>query len=547
MNRSIHGLLALVFCIYQSCDATSSLLSKMSTEEKVGQLLMVHFHGEDVNDDAKVLIHQAHVGGFIYFNWSNGLHNPKQVQKLSTNLQKQVQKTDNPIPLIIAVDQEGGVVSRLKKGFTVFPGNGAIAKTGIPGLAYQCASATAVELKAVGVNMTLGPVVDVNVNPYNPVIGVRSFSNHPEKVVTFAREALRGFQKEQLISVLKHFPGHGDVTLDSHVDLPMVDKTIDELKETELYPFREMCEEADAIMTAHLLVPALDPFNCATLSKRVTQKILRDEYGFEGVIMSDSLVMKGFLTNCPNIGEAAIRAFEAGCDMLILGGKQLLIEDGFELNCEDTLTIYNYLLEAVYEGRIPEQRLNDSVERILRLKDKYRLIDQVNEEKDLTAHVNTPYHKKIAREVAYRALRNQEDSTQKPPNFGEIRVAVFAPELIQYDLNLTTLATIGKETRTMFFEELNPSLDEALKANSLIKWADAFIVCSYNAWKNDQQAQFIQKLTDSKKPITVIALRDPQDSDYVRHTANFIISTSSPDAYSIQSAVDILTGVTNVP
>lgn len=547
IKKSMIGLLTLVFCSYQACHATSSLVSKMSIEEKVGQLLMVHFNGEDANDEAQILIQQAHVGGVIYFNWSNGLNNPKQVQKLSRNLQKLACETDHKIPLIIAVDQEGGVVSRLKKGFTVFPGNGAIAKTGIPDLAEKCAYATAEELKAVGVNMTLGPVVDVNINPFNPVIGVRSFSNSPEQVVVYAREALKGFRKGQLMSVLKHFPGHGDVTLDSHIDLPIVDKSLNELNKTELFPFKALCSEADAIMTAHLLVPALDPFNCATLSKRITEGVLREEFGFDGVVISDSLVMKGFLTNCPNIGEAAIRAFEAGCDMLILGGKQLLSEDGFELTCEDTLVIYQHLVEAVYTGRVPEDRLNASVSRILTLKDKYGLIEDVHNEKEIAECVNTPSHKKLAREIACRALRNQEGPSQKAPNFGEMRVAIFAPELIQYDLNLTTLATIGKETKTMFFEELNPSTDEQLKANNLINWAEAIIVCSYNAWKNSEQACFIKKLNNTNKPITVIALRDPQDSECIQHNDNFIISTSSPDAYSIQSAVDILTGVMNVP
>lgn len=546
-KKSIFGVLLLFFCCFRICEATPSILKTMSIEEKVGQLLMVHFHGEDVNDEAKMLIHQAHVGAFIYFNWSNGLHSPKQVQKLSRNLQKQARQTEHQIPLIIAVDQEGGVVSRLKKGFTVFPGNGALTKTGVPELAEKCAYATAEELKAVGVNMTLGPVVDVNVNPHNPVIGVRSFSNSPQQVVVYARQTLKGYHEGRIIPVLKHFPGHGDVSLDSHVDLPIVDKTVDELNTTELFPFKSLCSEADVIMTAHLLVPALDPFNCATLSKRVTEGILRNDYHFDGVIMSDSLVMKGFLTNCPNIEEAAIRAFEAGCDMLILGGKQLLSKDGFELTCEDTLLIYQHLVKAVYEGRISLQRLDASVSRILKLKEKYELMEVSTVEPDVKAHVNTPSHKKLAREIACRALSNQEECPQKPPKFGEMKVAVFAPELIQYDLNLTTLATIGKETQTMFFEELNPTSNEQEMADSLINWAEAIIVCSYNAWKNDQQAQFIKKLKEKHKPVTIIALRDPQDRDYIQHDANFIISTSSPDAYSIQSAVDILTGVINVP
>ncbi len=317
---------------------------------------------------------------------------------------------------------------------------------------------------------------------------------------------------------------------------------------TELYPFIQLCGEAGAIMTANLLVPALDPFHCATLSKQIIENLLRKEIGFDGVVITDSLVMKGFLTNCPNIEEAAIRAFEAGSDMLILGGKQLLGEDGLELTISDTLSIYSHLVEAVYSGRISQERLDRSVSRILKLKEKHNLFNPQTINKELIKNkVNTPTHKKLAREIAYRALHNTEEDHSQSLDYSRMRVAVFAPKLTQYDINHTTLQNIGKETKSLFFENLNPSESEYTDAQKLVEWCEAIIVCSYNAWRNDQQIRFIESLSDKRKPVTIIVLRDTQDSEVLKQEADFIISTSSPDAYSIQSVVDVLTGVINVP
>jgi len=158
-------------------------IQTMTLEEKVGQLLMVHFHGEVTNNDAKVLISETKVGGIIYYNWSNELNSPAQVQDLSFGLQKLTQDNRLPIPLFIAVDQEGGVVNRLNYGFTEFPGNRALGETRDPNLAWMAALFIGQELQAVGVNINLAPVVDVNINPHNPIIGVRSFGDDPETVL----------------------------------------------------------------------------------------------------------------------------------------------------------------------------------------------------------------------------------------------------------------------------------------------------------------------------------------------------------------------------
>lgn len=200
----INHLRMLILCgVCMSCYGFDA--SKLSLEEKVGQLLMVHFHGEVANEEAKNLIQDTKVGGIIYYNWSNGLDSPEQVRMLSESLQALVKKNLNPIPLLIAVDQEGGVVSRLSKGFTQFPGNRALGETSHPELAEESAFIIGCELQAVGVNMNLAPVVDINSNPRNPIIGIRSFGEDSDTVIAFGKSALQGYAAAQIIATLKHF------------------------------------------------------------------------------------------------------------------------------------------------------------------------------------------------------------------------------------------------------------------------------------------------------------------------------------------------------
>ena len=349
----IQKLITILFCFS---------LQSMTLEEKVGQLLMVHFRGETPNDDAKTLIQDVCVGGIIYYNWANGLSSPSQVQTLSKGIQALAST-----PLLIAVDQEGGTMSRFTHGFTKFPGNRELGMIGDPDLTEKTAFAIGQELQALGINMNLAPVVDVDTNPRNPIIGTRSYSHSPETVFIHGERAARGYKQANIIATLKHFPGHGDVAIDSHLDLPVLHKTLEELESCELLPFAKLAPSVDAIMTAHILAPALDEEYCATLSSK-TVKYLRDTLGFQGMIISDSLVMKGVLKQCQSIDEAAICALNAGCDMLILGGGGLL-----ELTIADVKRIHRSIADAVKSGRISEERLSQAVEKILNLKEQYGL------------------------------------------------------------------------------------------------------------------------------------------------------------------------------
>lgn len=509
------------------------LLDHMTLEEKVGQLLMVHFNGESANEDAKTLIQKAHIGSIIYYNWANGLQSPLQVHELSHSLQKLANENQNRIPLLIAVDQEGGLVARLTKGFTEFPGNKALGMTQDPKLAELCAFTLGKELQNVGVNLNLSPVVDINSNQKNPTIGLRAFSDSPNVVVDFAKSALKGFRSAGIISVLKHFPGHGDAEIDSHEDLPKIMKSKEELRLTEFVPFFQLSDQADAIMTAHLIVPALDPINCTTLSK-ASLDILRNELGFNGVIISDSLIMEGLLKNCLSIDDATIRALNAGCDMIMLGGKQLIGKHkNQEITVEDILRIHQTLVEAVQTGIISEHRLNDAVQRILDLKKRF-LMDQSNPSVDSFTNFNENHF--LANEIATRSLHIQKNISFPLIDLSNSRIALLAPKIVKHAIIQTSLYYLN-QPEALFFEELNPDDNENKAATALAKDADVIIFCVYNAWKNDKQVMLVNALLNTNKPLFLIVLRDPIDATLFP-LANLIITTFSPTSPSIQAAFE---------
>ncbi len=528
------------FCLGTACCFGSDLLKDMSLEEKVGQILMVHFHGEVINDDARALIQDAKVGSIIYYNWSNGLTSPAQVQALSAGLQRLAKENRIPIPLLIAADQEGGVVARLQSGFTSFPGNRALGETSDPNLAELSALAMGQELQAVGINMNLAPVVDVNSNPRNPVIGVRSFGDDPETVIAFGKKSLEGFKQAEVIATLKHFPGYGDVAVDPHEDLPIIRKSKAELEQVELLPFAKLASSADAIMTAHILVTALDSENCSTLSEK-TLGYLRNVIGFQGVIVADSLVMDGVLKKCHSVDEASIAALNAGCDLLILGGKLLVGEHtGFELTIADVQRIHSSIVKAVKSGRITEEKLNRAVERILALKKRYLNSKIANTQPfDLQDRIYTPSHRALAQKIASLALQTKEKDSHKIGHLSNQKIFVVAPGILQTSLQTTSLFKIGKSVDSYFFNSLSPSSAEVEAVKKRVEAADVVFVCSYNAWKNPPAVALTQSLLETKKPVIVLILRDPLDAALFSD-ADLVFTSFSPTVPSIQAICDQL-------
>ncbi len=504
----------------------------MSLEEKVGQILMVHFHGEVVNQDAKSLIQETKVGAIIYYNWSNGLTSPSQVKILSKELQKLAQENRVPIPLLIATDQEGGVVTRLAH-VTSFPGNRALGETSDTNLAMLSALAMGEELSAVGINMNLAPVVDINSNPKNPVIGVRSFGESAETVIAFGEKALEGFNRAGVVTTLKHFPGYGDVSVDPHEELPIIHKSKAELEKVELLPFATLASSSDAIMTAHILVPALDSENCSTLSEK-SLNYLRNVIGFQGVIVADSLVMDGVLKTCKSVDEASIRALNAGCDLLILGGKLLGGEHkGFELTTEDIQRVHRSIVQAVKNGRIPEAKLNRAVERILLLKER-RLHANTS-----SSNINRSEHQKLAQKIASLSLKVKKKQSDTSFPLDNQKILLIAPEILRTNLEKTSLFRIGKSIDAYFFNTLSPTNDEIDLAKKQATSADVIVICSYNAWKNRSAIGLTQSLLNTSKPVIILSVRDPLDSSLFPD-ADLIFTSFSPTLPSLEAICDQL-------
>lgn len=533
-------IIALV-CLWTTCFGVN-FAPELSLEEKVGQLLMVAFRGETANENAQKLIQDLKVGGIIYYSWANGLSSPQQIITLSSGLQKLNKKNKHSIPLLIATDQEGGIVARLTNGFTRFPGNKALGESGKVDLAKQAALAMGIEMQAVGINMNLAPVVDVNNNPRNPIIGVRSFGETPEIVVGFTKKTLEGYAEAGIIATLKHFPGHGDTEIDSHEDLPIVPKSLEELEKIELLPFKLLAHLAPVIMTAHLLVPSLDAEHSSTLSSK-TLSYLRNEIGFKGVIIADSLVMQGVLKKCETPAEAAIQALNAGCDILLLGGKQLIGGAQEELSVDDIEEIHLSLVQAVRQNRVSEERLNDAVERVLRLKNKY--LASKTKEKPLDKTVNTLAHRKIAAEIATLALKTTIKEDSSIPCLRDKKIMVLAPQLLKANIEQTSLLQIGKTTSCCYFGGLTPSDEDMAIAKQKAEEADVLFLCSYNAWRNPSQENLIQSLIDTGKPVVLMPMRDPIDASLFPK-AHLIFKTFSPTVPSIQAICNKLEKTENI-
>lgn len=343
----------------QENQTISEVLSKMSLEDKIGQMILAGIFGTTLDTNAKNLISQFHVGGIIFYK--NNFETPEQTVQLVNQLKA---GNSSNLPLFLSVDQEGGKVTRLPGGLVNFPPNNQIGDVNDPEFSYKVGSLLGYELKEFGLNLNFAPVLDINSNPNNPVIGDRSFGNNSEIVSTLGIQTMKGIQSQNVIPTIKHFPGHGDTSVDSHLELPIVNESLKELKELELIPFKRAIDDgADVVMVAHILLPELDKINPASMSKAVMTDILRKQLNFTGVIITDDMTM-GAIVEHFDIGKAAVESVKAGSDIILIGHDY-----------NNVVKIISSLKTAVENGEISEQRLNESVERIIQLKRKYSLND----------------------------------------------------------------------------------------------------------------------------------------------------------------------------
>lgn len=530
---------ALLLCglSFSHLSAFTANVANMSLEEKVGQLFLVHFVGDEGNAVSERLISEAHVGGIIYFRWANGLSSPQKVFNLSQQLQKQALATPAAIPLFIAVDQEGGAISRLKTGFTIFPSQCALGLVNDGSLAEECAFACGQELASVGINMNFAPVADILGDPKNPVIGIRAFSSSPDTVAYLGERVINGYRRAGIIPVLKHFPGHGSVSEDSHDLLPIVNKPLVDFEAEDLIPFVRLHPLAEVIMTASVMIPELDPKRCATLSKPILKGLLRETMEYQGLVMSDSLCMGAILTQCQTVADAAVEAFSAGCELLILGGIEGLGSP------EQILTIHRHFVDKVRKGVIDEKKVDLAVTKILALKEKYVNAHEVMlENGDILNFALAVQHRELARRAAEGTI-----SLSCSPSFYlsefrplcDTKIAVIAPEHVRDEIEMTRFSKIGKETFFAYFNHQNPSPDDIKNAAAAADGADIAIICAYNAWLHPRQMEFLMSLKVLGIPTVAMALREPFDAECLEWV-DIAIKTHGPAPCSIEEAISML-------
>lgn len=370
-----------------STDPVMELIDKMTVEEKIGQLFIVSYRYdhqgnplEEVDDNTRESIKRNKPGGVILF--AENISTIPQTVALIESLQEISQ-----IPLFIAVDEEGGMVSRITKSpemhATKFPDNTKIGEKGEPELAEAVARAISAEISSLGFNMNFAPVADINSNPDNTVIGKRAYGSDAETVSKMVSAAVSGFQSNQVSAVLKHFPGHGDTVEDSHYGAAVINHSRERLLNNELLPFISGIEAgADCVMTAHILTPNIQGENVpATLKPEILTGILRKELGFNGLIITDAMNM-GAITHFYKPDEAAVNAIIAGADIVLMP--------------EDLELAIAGVKQAVNSGKITEKRLNESIIRILRTKQKRGLLNGTGQTKNPEQVLGCKEHKEVA-------------------------------------------------------------------------------------------------------------------------------------------------------
>lgn len=516
---------------------SKEIIAHMTLEEKIGQMLMVDFQGTNVSANLLKIMKEIKPGGLILYG--GNISTPLQTVNLTSQLQSY-----SAIPLFIATDQEGGEVSRINGG-TIMPAALALGAAGSLQLGYQAGLATGRELKSIGINIDLAPVIDVLHEPDKASLGSRCFSSDPTTVSAMGLAFSRGLSDAGVIAGIKHFPGHGSASSDSHLDIPLVETSRSQLN-IDLKPFLQLFSSgAELVMTAHVAYPTLDSTHVisrktkkpivlpASLSSDINTGLARREMGYQGVIMTDSLYMRPVMENFGSQEEAAVMAVQAGADLLLIQN--------------DPFKVKQRMVKAVQNGEISEARVDESLQRLLLLKQKRSIItitngkikpgtaviaNLTNDLKQKTIQmVGNPEHRKIEQDIANQAvtlLLNQGQALPWKLQEGQ-RIVYFVPlESIKpaADIALSSLAARSGlkkiSTQGFVYRTLSQPTGNQIKA---VAEADFIIVLckgdylpDFRANKPNPQRDFLLKIaariTQMGKPLLVLTSAPPRDKAF---------------------------------
>ncbi|MFG2787094.1 glycoside hydrolase family 3 protein [Streptomyces sp. NPDC048419] len=531
-----------------------SLISRMTLEEKVGQLFVMRVYGHSATDpdqadiDANLseigvrtaaeLIARYRVGGIIYFTWAHNTRDPHQIADLSNGIQRASLAQPRGLPVLVTTDQEHGIVCRVGAPATLFPGAMAMGAGGSREDARTLGRISGAELRAIGINQDYSPDADVNINPANPVIGVRSFGADPDAVAAMVAAEVGGYQRSSVAATAKHFPGHGDTAVDSHYGFPVITHSRELWEKLDAVPFRAAVKAGiDAIMTAHIQFPALDDSgDPATLSHPILTGILRGELGYDGVVVTDSLGMEGVRTKYGD-DRVPVLALKAGVDQL--------------LNPPDLPVAWNAVLKAVQGGELTEARLDESILRILRLKARLKLFQQPY----VSGHgvdrtVGTRAHLAAADRIAERTTTLLVNDGRLLP----LSRAAHRKLLVVGADPASPSGTTGPPTGVLAaaFTELGftatalstgtaPSAATIAKAVAAAQDADAVVVGTYNVTAGNSQKTLVEQLVATGRPVVAIAVRNPYDVAQLPSVRAYLAGYSWTDV-ELRAAARVIAG-----
>ncbi len=524
----------LLFLASFSWSAEQSVqFSDLSAQEQLGQTLTV-FIDIDSADQFRSVIESGQVGN-VLIQWGN--YSLTQTRQLITKLQEWAAHSPHHIPLLVSIDYEGGTVhTPITLGFDYLPTNMMLSAAGDEALTASIAYLAGLELKRAGVHVNFSPVLDVNSNPHNPIIGVRSFGSDPANVTKMGLALMNGFQAAGIVSVVKHFPGHGDTSVDSHYQVPVVKATDSDLKRTHIEPFAQAISHGvQGVMTSHIIYPALDATQIATFSKPIIQDLLRHQLGFKGLIVTDSLDMKAATTFC-SIADCAVKSLRAGSDLILLG------------RYIKPKTTVARIYEQMQKDPALQKQVAQSAEKIFNLKKELGFF---NAAEPAPAPIDQAYHEQL-RHISKQAVTLVRDRIQLLPYTPAVSAekaptvcaVFFAPARFADQLMPFTKPFLEKGWQVRSYNAaLTPKAVDAKRARECAKGADLLVVTSLQ-WAdktNINQKNTIRALLLENPRHVFISTMSPYDiANYP--TAQTILATYGLNKYVLETAADIILG-----
>ncbi|MFD1441364.1 beta-N-acetylhexosaminidase [Lacticaseibacillus hegangensis] len=481
--------------------------------QEAGELFIVGFHGSKPSAEVREMIREYHVSGIILF--ARNIESAGQLAALTDALQTEARQAGYTEPLLIALDQENGVIRRIEAGVSLLPGAMALAATGDPENAARSYAASAKELSELGVNWSLAPDADVNTNPDNPVIGVRSFGDNAQLVSQYVVQAMNGLQQNGIAACLKHFPGHGNTSVDSHQDLPVLTQSLEDLQGTELVPFEAGIKNGvNSVMIAHIQFPAVDRLLPASLSPVVISTLLRKRLAFNGVIVTDDLEMKAIADHY-GTPAACVQALKSGADLA-------MVSHVYETQKESIARV----VAAINEGELVEADVAEKINRLRALRRRVGRWQNHFDAEKFSILVNND--NQLANELYQHSVTVVQSPTQ---------IIGPAPLVVTFDHQRYSLVVEHQKGDSALFRAILEYYPEASKLSvdlttatplaelSEMKDQRPVIVGTSNVTGfNDIQAQAVKMLIDRGHPVHVVAMRNPYDCRWFPALASYIVA-----------------------